>query len=167
MAVVVVTSLLAGALGAGLGAGAVIATDDEASNGSASTDAIGGVSPAVLPDGSVSKVAAKVLPSVVSIQFSGSQGAGSGSGVVIDDSGLMIDSQLVNRVERLKLQPIGCVQGCMIGNLVDKINASVGPLVPIVEGVVDQTVTIDQSVVDSPGVDADASQIRLGTDRLA
>jgi putative serine protease PepD len=95
MAVVVATSLLAGALGAGLGAGAVIATDDDGTNGSTSTDAIGGVSPAVLPDGSVSKVAAKVLPSVVSIQFSGSQGAGSGSGVVIDDSGLILTNNHV------------------------------------------------------------------------
>ena len=95
MAVVVATSLLAGALGAGLGAGAVIATDDDGASTGTSTNASGTVSSAALPDGSVSKVAAKVLPSVVSIQFSGSAGGGSGSGVVIDESGLILTNNHV------------------------------------------------------------------------
>ena len=96
MAVVVATSLLAGALGAGLGAGAVIATDDDGATGSSSSaSAAGNVSTAALPDGSVSKVAAKVLPSVVSIQFTGTAGSGSGSGVVIDESGLILTNNHV------------------------------------------------------------------------
>lgn len=94
--IVLVTSLLAGALGAGLGAGVVIATDD--SSGSSSTTSagqVGGVSTTVLPDGSVARVAAQVLPSVVSIQFTGSQGSGSGSGIVIDESGLILTNNHV------------------------------------------------------------------------
>jgi len=95
MAVVVATSLLAGALGAGLGAGAVIAIDDDATSTGSTSDAIGDVSPTTLPDGSVSKVAAKVLPSVVSIQFTGEASGGSGSGIVIDESGLVLTNNHV------------------------------------------------------------------------
>ena len=95
MAVVVATSLLAGALGAGLGAGAVIATDDDSPAGNGSSAGAADVSTATLPDGSVAKVAAKVLPSVVSIQFTGTAGSGTGSGVVIDDSGLIVTNNHV------------------------------------------------------------------------
>ena len=95
MAVVVATSLLAGALGAGLGAGAVIATDDDSPAGNGSSASAADVSTATLPDGSVAKVAAKVLPSVVSIQFTGTAGSGTGSGVVIDDSGLIVTNNHV------------------------------------------------------------------------
>ena len=95
MAVVVATSLLAGALGAGLGAGAVIATDDDSPTGNGSSASAADVSTATLPDGSVAKVAAKVLPSVVSIQFTGTAGSGTGSGVVIDDSGLIVTNNHV------------------------------------------------------------------------
>jgi putative serine protease PepD len=96
MAVVVATSLLAGALGAGLGAGAVIATDDNSSSSDSSTgNASENISTTSLPDGSVAKVAAKVLPSVVSIQFSGPAGSGSGSGVVVDSSGLILTNNHV------------------------------------------------------------------------
>src|ERR1044072_4005477 len=45
MAVVVATSLLAGALGAGLGAGAVVAIDDDAPATGTTADALGEVSP--------------------------------------------------------------------------------------------------------------------------
>jgi putative serine protease PepD len=95
VAVVAVTSLLAGALGAGLGAGVVIATDDDGGSTGSSTSASGEVSTASLPDGSVAKVSAKVLPSVVSIQFTGEAGGGSGSGVVIDESGLILTNNHV------------------------------------------------------------------------
>jgi putative serine protease PepD len=95
MAVVVATSLLAGALGAGLGAGAVVATDDEGGTSNSPTSASENISATSLPDGSIAKVAAKVLPSVVSIEFSGPAGAGSGSGVVIDDSGLILTNNHV------------------------------------------------------------------------
>ncbi len=96
MGMVLATGLLAGALGAGLGAGAVIATNDDVSPAS-TADAAGSadVSATSLPDGSISKVAAQVLPGVVSIQFSGPQGGGSGSGVVIDESGLILTNNHV------------------------------------------------------------------------
>jgi putative serine protease PepD len=96
MGMVLATGLLAGALGAGLGAGAVIATNDEVSPAS-TADTAGGadVSTTSLPDGSISKVAAQVLPGVVSIQFSGEEGGGSGSGVVIDESGLILTNNHV------------------------------------------------------------------------
>ncbi|MCZ3390105.1 MAG: trypsin-like peptidase domain-containing protein [Actinomycetia bacterium] len=94
--VVLATSLLAGALGAGLGAGAVIATDDNSSTSTTTTaGSVGGVSNTTLPDGSVARVADVVLPSVVSIQFSGAQGAGSGSGIIIDESGLILTNNHV------------------------------------------------------------------------
>ena len=94
--VVLATSLLAGALGAGLGAGAVIATDGNSPTSIPSTaGSVGGVSNTTLPDGSVARVADTVLPSVVSIQFSGAQGAGSGSGIVIDESGLILTNNHV------------------------------------------------------------------------
>ena len=94
--VVLVTSLLAGALGAGLGAGAVIATDDNTTTPTTTTAGeVGGVSTTTLPNGSVARVADTVLPSVVSIQFSGAQGAGSGSGIIIDQSGLILTNNHV------------------------------------------------------------------------
>ncbi|HUV48508.1 MAG TPA: trypsin-like peptidase domain-containing protein [Actinomycetes bacterium] len=97
LGVVLATSLLAGTLGAGLGAAAVIATDDGLSTSTSTTTTgdVGDISAAVLPDGSVARVANDVLPSVVSIQFTGDQGGGSGSGVVIDDSGLILTNNHV------------------------------------------------------------------------
>jgi putative serine protease PepD len=93
---VVLTSLLAGALGAGIGAGAVIATDDDVpTSTTTSAPTVGDVAATVLPEGSVARVAAQVLPSVVSIQFTGAQGGGSGSGVVIDESGLILTNNHV------------------------------------------------------------------------
>ncbi len=55
----------------------------------------------------------------------------------------------------------------MIGDLVDQSYASGGPLVPVVEWVVDQAVTAHQPVVDGPGVNANAGQVRLRSDGLA
>ena len=49
----------------------------------------------------------------------------------------------------------------MISDLVDQIDASGRPLIPVVERIVDQAITAHQSVVDRPGVDADAGQVRL------
>jgi len=96
LGVVLATSLLAGTLGAGLGAAAVIATDDGLSTSTTTTTGdVGDISAAVLPDGSVARVANDVLPSVVSIQFTGDQGGGSGSGVVIDESGLILTNNHV------------------------------------------------------------------------
>ena len=96
LGIVVATSLLAGTLGAGIGAAAVIATDNNTSpSTTTATGDVGNVSTTTLPDGSVAKVADQVLPSVVSIQFTGAQGSGSGSGIVIDSSGLILTNNHV------------------------------------------------------------------------
>jgi hypothetical protein len=55
----------------------------------------------------------------------------------------------------------------MIGDLVDQSYASGGPLVPVMERVVDQAVTAHQPIVNGPGVNADAGQVRLRRDGLA
>ncbi|MEO8329331.1 MAG: trypsin-like peptidase domain-containing protein [Candidatus Nanopelagicales bacterium] len=95
LATVIVTAALAGALGAGAGAGAVIATTDSGNPTTANPATASGVSAASLPGRSVAKVAATVLPSVVSIQFSGAAGSGSGSGVVISSDGLILTNNHV------------------------------------------------------------------------
>lgn len=96
LGVVLATSLLAGTLGAGLGAAAVIATDDDLSTSTTTTAGeVGDISSTVLSNGSVARVAKDVLPSVVSIQFAGDQGGGSGSGIVIDETGLILTNNHV------------------------------------------------------------------------
>ena len=55
----------------------------------------------------------------------------------------------------------------MISDLVDQCDASGSPLVPVVEWIVDQAVAAQQPIVDGPGVNADANQIRLRADSLA
>ncbi|HVQ86856.1 MAG TPA: trypsin-like peptidase domain-containing protein [Actinomycetes bacterium] len=94
-AVVVATAALAGALGAGVGATAVIATDDNSPASTSSATAANSATQASLPANSVAKVAQTVLPSVVSIQFTGAAGSGSGSGVVISDDGLILTNNHV------------------------------------------------------------------------
>jgi putative serine protease PepD len=93
---VVITAVLASTLGAGVGAGAVVALTDADANSSTTTSATtGAAAEASLPDGSVARVADRVLPSVVSIQFAGAAGSGSGSGVVISDEGLILTNNHV------------------------------------------------------------------------
>ena len=96
LAAVAITAVLASTLGAGVGATAVIAISD---NGNAttttSTNSSGAAAQASLPEGSVARVADQVLPSVVSIQFTGAAGSGSGSGVVISDDGLILTNNHV------------------------------------------------------------------------
>jgi hypothetical protein len=78
-----------------------------------------------------------------------------------------IDRQLVERVERQELQAVGGVQFRRRNHLADRLDALRGALVPVVERRADDTVTAQQGVVDGPGVDADADQVRLGRHRLA
>jgi putative serine protease PepD len=47
------------------------------------------------PNGSVEQVAARVLPSVVKIDVSGSQGQGSGSGIILSSNGLILTNNHV------------------------------------------------------------------------
>ena len=94
-------SLLVGGA-AGVGGAAAYSTwhdgDSSSGSGSASTPTTSKVvntpsSPA--PDGSVQAVAAKVLPSVVKIEVSGAQGAGSGSGIILSSDGRILTNNHV------------------------------------------------------------------------
>jgi putative serine protease PepD len=98
-------AVLAGALvvggGAGLGGAALwSALDDDgaAGNGGGTTSAplqVADAGDGDAPDGSVEQVAAKVLPSVVALDVSAGGSAGSGSGVVLTDDGLILTNDHV------------------------------------------------------------------------
>ena len=97
VALVVAAALLSGATGGGLGAAAVLHHDSTttatASTGSTST---GHIDPVSLPTGSIEKVAALVLPSVVSIQERATDGSGgTGSGIVLTADGLILTNNHV------------------------------------------------------------------------
>jgi putative serine protease PepD len=97
-AVVATALVVGGAAGVG-GAAAWSALDDNSSDaGSTPTTTTSQVadtpsSPAA--QGSVEAVAAKVLPSVVKIDVSGSQGAGSGSGIILSSDGEILTNNHV------------------------------------------------------------------------
>ncbi|CUR61090.1 Peptidase S1 and S6, chymotrypsin/Hap [metagenome] len=97
-AAVVATSLLVGG-GAGVGGAAFWdATHDEpASAASTQTPTTSTVSQTETPaaDGSVESVAQKVLPSVVKIDVTGSQGSASGSGIVLTADGTILTNNHV------------------------------------------------------------------------
>ncbi|MEP9363724.1 trypsin-like peptidase domain-containing protein [Nocardioides sp. CN2-186] len=102
VAVVATALVVGGAAGVG-GAAAWSALDDGngSSAGSSATPSTSQVvdtpnSPA--PDGSVEAVAAKVLPSVVKIDVSGSQGAGSGSGIILSSDGEILTNNHVAEI---------------------------------------------------------------------
>src|SRR4029453_18113166 len=77
-------------------------------------------------------------------------------GRVIDDTGFLINSKLVDRIEWMELQSIGRIERRMISDLMNKIDASRGPPIPIVERIVDQAIAAHQAIVDSPRVDTDS-----------
>lgn len=94
----VALALAAGLLGGAGGAATVLALDD----GSRAPVTIGGgagggaePSPVSLPAGSVAEVAARVLPSVVSVAVQSAAGSGSGSGFVIDAGGVVLTNNHV------------------------------------------------------------------------
>lgn len=92
-AIAVVASLIGGAVG-----GTIASGDD---GGGTSVSSLGATSNgeikpiAAAPQGAVEQVAAKVLPSVVSIDVSDGSGLGSGSGVVISSDGLILTNNHV------------------------------------------------------------------------
>ncbi|WP_406027194.1 trypsin-like peptidase domain-containing protein [Nocardioides sp. NBC_00850] len=95
-----VAAVLAGALvaggAAGVGGAAVYgALNDDGIGGGANTPATSQVVDAKAPEGSIEKVSAKVLPSVVKIEVTSQQGSGSGSGVVISSDGTILTNNHV------------------------------------------------------------------------
>jgi putative serine protease PepD len=95
-----VAAVLAGALvaggAAGVGGAAVYgALNGDGIGGGANTPATSQVVDAKAPEGSIEKVSAKVLPSVVKIEVTSQQGSGSGSGVVISSDGTILTNNHV------------------------------------------------------------------------
>ena len=96
---VVTASLLVGA-GAGV-AGAAVWTSQQSGNDTSSAAAPRSTSPVVNApaassgDGSVESVAQQVLPSVVEIDVSGPEGAGSGSGIILTSDGQILTNNHV------------------------------------------------------------------------
>jgi len=98
-AVVATALVVGGAAGVG-GAAAWNAYDDDASGSAAnpsdhSTSQVVDTPDSPVADGSVEQVAAKVLPSVVKIDVSGSEGAGSGSGIILSSDGEILTNNHV------------------------------------------------------------------------
>ncbi|MEU4287467.1 trypsin-like peptidase domain-containing protein [Kribbella sp. NPDC026596] len=97
LALVALTALLVGTAGGVGGAAVYSATNDSTANTPSTTAPLNGnqAAPASAPDGSVQNAAAKVLPSVVKIAVATSQGAATGSGIVISKDGLIVTNNHV------------------------------------------------------------------------
>jgi len=87
--------LLGGAAGVGGAAWYDAWQGDDSTPTATSSSPIDASNAAAAPSGSVEKVAAKVLPSVVKINVSGSSGSGSGSGIVLDEDGNILTNNHV------------------------------------------------------------------------
>jgi putative serine protease PepD len=98
-------ALAAGLVGGGAGAVLTSTLDDNATTSTQSADGTAGSGTSLqgtgtstdtaAADGSVEAVASRVLPSVVSIEVSTSQGGGEGSGVVLSSDGLILTNNHV------------------------------------------------------------------------
>ena len=101
-AAVVATALVAGGAAGVGGAAAWNALDDSGSSadspGARSTSQVVDTPDSPAPDGSVEQVAATVLPSVVKINVSGSQGSGSGSGIILSSDGEILTNNHVAEI---------------------------------------------------------------------
>jgi len=97
---VVVAALIVGG-GAGIGGAALYSANHDNNTGDVASPS-GATSSKVVndsaPSGSVEKVAAKVLPSVVKIEVAGPQEAGSGSGIILSSDGEILTNNHVVEV---------------------------------------------------------------------
>ncbi len=95
-AVLVGALVLGGAAGVAGAAGYDAWKGDETSSTTVrNNDAIEATNTALVPDGSIEKVAAAVLPSVVKINVSAGNGSGSGSGIVLSEDGNILTNNHV------------------------------------------------------------------------
>ena len=92
-----ITALLAALLGGGVGGGIVAVAEHNGGNSAKTglriTNATG--APAAQLDGTIGAAAAKIRPSVVTIEVSSSQGSGTGSGIVIRKDGYILTNDHV------------------------------------------------------------------------
>jgi putative serine protease PepD len=91
-----ITALLAALVGGGVGGGVVALADKDANSvntGLRITNATG--APAAQLDGTIGAAAAKIRPSVVTIEVSGAQASGTGSGVIIRQDGYILTNDHV------------------------------------------------------------------------
>ena len=91
-----VTAIVAALVGGGVGAATVAIADrhnNSVNTGLKITNSTG--APAAQLDGTVSAAAAKIRPSVVTLNVTGSQGSGTGSGVIIRDDGYILTNDHV------------------------------------------------------------------------
>ena len=92
----IAVALTAGLVGGGAGAAVTTAFDDQPAAVSSLDQGSGSTADtAAAPAGSVEQVAAKVLPSVVSISVRTASGGGSGTGVVLSSDGLILTNNHV------------------------------------------------------------------------
>jgi putative serine protease PepD len=93
---VIVAAAVAALVGAGVGAGTVAAFDDSSTSvnvGLKTTDAVAPNAPPV--NGTIGAAAAKIRPSVVTINVAGAQASGTGSGVIIRNDGHILTNDHV------------------------------------------------------------------------
>ena len=93
--VIVATALVAGLIGGGVGAAGSYALADGGNATSGGTPSVAAAPVSVASSGSVAAVAKKLLPSVVSINASNSQEAGTGTGVILDTAGHILTNNHV------------------------------------------------------------------------
>jgi putative serine protease PepD len=95
--VLLITALLAALVGGGIGGGVVAAVEHDNGNsvntGLRITNATG--APAAQLDGTIGAAAAKIRPSVVTIEVTGAQQSGTGSGVIIRQDGYILTNDHV------------------------------------------------------------------------